>query len=1493
MNTSIKYSKMKDIKSIIFSILLFVLPLIGYATHIVGGDMTYKKISSNAAAKTSKFLITMNLRRDCFLGAENAQFDINAKIRIYRTNGQLFLETTMPYMDDDTLNNYVQSDCGFEGAQVCVHETRYLKTIDLPSWEGGYIIAYQRCCRNGSINNIVDPLETGATYSVTIPKESFTTNNSSPSFKKWPDVYICAQKNLDFDNSAIDPDGDSLVYKLCVPKIGLTKPSPEGFPSAPPYTDLTWKLPYGLNNLMGGVPLTIDARTGRMTAIPNAVGQFVVGVCVEEYRNGSKIGEIRRDFQYNVRICSQPPKAIFNAPSNLCNETKIVFENNSLASNRYEWNFNFPSNDTLFKSTERNPTFTFPGNGTYKVKLTVIRNSDNCRDEVVKTIKITDLPYNADFEYDIKACNPDGTISAILTDKSSTADVGAVSNKWNWVLTQGGNTLTSTTNPAEFIIDPADFNVKLDVGASNACSGSVSRNVIFNSKIFESDFDVELGGCDPKNDLLIILKDKSQELNDNYIVTERKWLVSYGASTISLFGNNVIVTIPRKDFTVVLDVNTDKNCRNTLTKDFKVTDFIPSIDFDYSLSGCDIDNKAIIKMVEKSNDSVNYAQVSAYTWTFKNETLTGKNIEYITSLQDSFVSTLTLTFDDNCTATIAKSISINELRPKLDFSYIAADCPDDQSVNLVFKYEDKDNKGLSTKGINWLIGNKSNILNYLGTPTKVTVPKDSIIFGSIQGEFENGCKDLVEKQFLPGPFATLQIIQDSLVLCPEEKKALIMGGNPAFDYFWSPTIGLDLTVPSNPILTAKTDQVYDVIVADGLCTVKGKVVVEVLESLNLAIEGEAVTCDGSVLLSANGGFGNGFYEWYKDANFTQKVAMGDTLKTSFNTLEQTYYVNFKSDKFCSAKPASIKVVNQSPRFEIIGPYQLCIGDTIPTNNVFNNEPSHINGIKWDANPHIISGGTTLKPVVGTINPNETEFTLYFTAVNQYNCTHRDSLKFEIIPNPVVDFNYNVKDCNNFEVCMTFLKISGDQLYGLPKWDFGNDKSVPGSVGLEVCNKYAKAGEYTITLSNLSVKCPFKPISKQVKLNDTFPVFDNDKAEDCINTDYMLVLPDKAKNRPFVWQDAKGNVISTQANPKVDIKSDTIFILNVKDENGCAFNDTFSVKAFKFDVALSAQDEVCAYGIYPINSIVNAGINFQYVWSPANAIVSGGNTGMPTVDIAKSTKYTLKLTHPDLLCIAENDITFKIFKFDAKLNEPDVFCLNQTSQPSITVLPNIDYIYEWSPKNLIVSGGNTAMPIFSVKGNDKIAVKVTHPTLGCVLRDSFVINTTELTLDVAAQPNGDIPKGQIVEVSIVDPKQGWKYNWSNEFIGIKQSIKVDEDITFTITATDQNGCTGTTEIALKIRLPQCEKDVFIPTAFSPNDDGVNDVLMVKSNYITEMELIIYNRWGQEVFSSKTQKDGWDGRLRGEELSPDVYAYWLKAKCGVNDEIIKKGNISLIR
>ena len=102
------------------------------ATHIVGGELSYRSLGND------EYEITLVFRRDCELGAPEAAFDNPAKVWIFNGKGNIQTQLgvqgvlKMNLNNSDTLNNIIMSDCGFEGSQVCVHETIYRETVRLP-----------------------------------------------------------------------------------------------------------------------------------------------------------------------------------------------------------------------------------------------------------------------------------------------------------------------------------------------------------------------------------------------------------------------------------------------------------------------------------------------------------------------------------------------------------------------------------------------------------------------------------------------------------------------------------------------------------------------------------------------------------------------------------------------------------------------------------------------------------------------------------------------------------------------------------------------------------------------------------------------------------------------------------------------------------------------------------------------------------------------------------------------------------------------------------------------------------------------------------------------------------------------------------------------------------------------------------------------------------------------------------------------------------------
>ena len=115
-------------------------------------------------------------------------------------------------------------------------------------------------------------------------------------------------------------------------------------------------------------------------------------------------------------------------------------------------------------------------------------------------------------------------------------------------------------------------------------------------------------------------------------------------------------------------------------------------------------------------------------------------------------------------------------------------------------------------------------------------------------------------------------------------------------------------------------------------------------------------------------------------------------------------------------------------------------------------------------------------------------------------------------------------------------------------------------------------------------------------------------------------------------------------------------------------------------------------------------------------------------------------------------------------------------------------------------------------------------------------------------------------------------------------------------TTDGNCTRNDSVDLSAYLRELfcgPPDIFVPNAFSPNQDGENDALRVRGRFIEKMLFRVYDRWGQLIYESTNQQDAWDGTFNGVLLNPAVYVYYLEATCTNKMKYFTKGNITLIR
>lgn len=300
---------MLKVKLILLSVLL-VLGIGVQARHIAGGELWVTHLSGD------KYIINLRFFRDCSPGA--ADFDQGVTVGIYDKLTNAEMDTFRLARGKNYKTNVGNNSC--ITSTSCIDVQEYSLEVQLPKSQygnkAGYYFSWQRCCRNGVIQNIVDPGATGIAYYSEIPSpfpsggSQFIDNH--PIFNKPPVEFLCVGKNLSYNFNVTDSDGDSLVYSLVTPLQGNADTAQVISVSPGPYPEVTWEAGYDENNSVGGSPeLTINPKTGTINVTPQDIGVFVISILVEEYRNGLKIGEVRRELELFVFDCrnsfSDPP----------------------------------------------------------------------------------------------------------------------------------------------------------------------------------------------------------------------------------------------------------------------------------------------------------------------------------------------------------------------------------------------------------------------------------------------------------------------------------------------------------------------------------------------------------------------------------------------------------------------------------------------------------------------------------------------------------------------------------------------------------------------------------------------------------------------------------------------------------------------------------------------------------------------------------------------------------------------------------------------------------------------------------------------------------------------------------------------------------------------------------------------------------------------------------------------------------------------------------
>ncbi len=302
---------------------IFFFPSSLLANHIVGGEIEMIHIGTPGEFKYHVSLIQYF---DC-AQTGNPSPDNWISYRIFRKSDGAPIQDGTMFITAQEFVPYTNPDCalGF----LCTLRVTYSHEITLDPTifndPDGYVIIWERCCRNWATDNLINPGWNGMTYELHFPPIVDTNNqpfiNSSP--KLFPPLsdYACINQLFYIDFAGTDDDGDSIVYSLAAP-LDDHQPNDAGIsalpdPTPPPHPIVDFKPGYTVNNMVPGNPSLSISSDGFITVTPSQVGLYVFSITADEYRNGIKIGQARRDFQMLVVDgCNppDPPEALVKVP---------------------------------------------------------------------------------------------------------------------------------------------------------------------------------------------------------------------------------------------------------------------------------------------------------------------------------------------------------------------------------------------------------------------------------------------------------------------------------------------------------------------------------------------------------------------------------------------------------------------------------------------------------------------------------------------------------------------------------------------------------------------------------------------------------------------------------------------------------------------------------------------------------------------------------------------------------------------------------------------------------------------------------------------------------------------------------------------------------------------------------------------------------------------------------------------------------------------------
>lgn len=429
------------------------------------------------------------------------------------------------------------------------------------------------------------------------------------------------------------------------------------------------------------------------------------------------------------------------------------------------------------------------------------------------------------------------------------------------------------------------------------------------------------------------------------------------------------------------------------------------------------------------------------------------------------------------------------------------------------------------------------------------------------------------------------------------------------------------------------------------------------------------------------------------------------------------------------------------------------------------------------------------------------------------------------------------------------------------------------------------GDYTVTIKD---NRGLTNTTKATVKNFPSPVMSlTSTAATCLNNDGKIFVTNTSGTSPFEY-----SIDGIKFQPE-----NTFYKLNagaynvvIEDAYGCTdtkqavvdLNDNLTISTIK-------QVEVCE-GKSVTLTISSNGLRFE--WSPLKNI-NDSKIQTPIVSPSQTTNYVVTATLG--VCSKKDSVLVQVNAAPIAVTPKDTtICYGQ----SVVLSGSGGLNYNWTPSTYLDNSFSTSPVVTTPKSSTTYSLVVSDAKGCSSLNNALVKVTVTPPVKLFAGNDTSIVMNESFQLKAQDINSSGfvNYSWTPSYglngTDIQNPVALlDRDIEYSIVATTAAGCMGSDQIALKVYKGP---DIFVPNAFTPNNDGRNDILKAIPVGIKVFKyFVIYNRYGEKIFYSSNPNRGWDGNLNGR-LQPNGVFVWYTEGMDVNGKVlVRKGTVLLIR